>query len=300
MTSQPERSCLHRIFLSEDEPRLRAGWRLLLHTMLLLLIAFSLTWILLFIPPNALNEATLEVLVITGATWIARRFIDRRTFLSLGFTFDRHTLADLMTGFFLPALLFGLIYGFETTVGWLRFDSFAWATTEVEYVLNQMIGLSILFIAVGYSEELLSRGYHLQNLVEGINLPWALLLSSFLFGALHIANANATWVSVLGVTGAGYFLAYGWVRTRKLWLSIGLHIGWNFFEGPVFGFPVSGYKTFSLLQHTVDGPILFTGGPFGPEAGLVVLPAMLLGAFLIRIYTRNRLQQSTSLLVEDS
>ncbi|NIS82484.1 MAG: CPBP family intramembrane metalloprotease [Anaerolineales bacterium] len=294
MTSSPHPSRLRQILLSDDEPRLRAGWRLMLHSLLVLLLAFSLSWILLLIPPDALSLATLDVLVFTCATWIARRFLDKRTFLSLGFTFDRHTLSDLAVGFFLPVLMFSLIYGIETAMGWLHFDSFAWATADLELVVLQTIGLFILFIAVGYSEELLSRGYHLQNLIEGINLSWALFLSSFIFGVLHITNPNATWVSVVGITVSGYFLAYGWIRTKKLWLSIGLHIGWNFFEGPVFGFPVSGMQSFSLLQHTVDGPILITGGEFGPEAGLVLLPAMLLGAFLIRMYTSNRVKPTTA------
>ena len=71
---------------------------------------------------------------------------------------------------------------------------------------------------------------------------------------------------------------------------MGLHLGWNFFEGTIFGFPVSGLETFRLLHHTITGPSLITGGEFGPEAGLIVLPAMVLGAGLIYLYTRGRLE----------
>jgi membrane protease YdiL (CAAX protease family) len=92
---------------------------------------------------------------------------------------------------------------------------------------------------------------------------------------------------VLGILGAGYFLAFGYLRTRHLWLPIGLHIGWNFFEGPVFSFPVSGLDTARLLNHTVSGPELITGGAFGPEAGLIVLPALVLGAVLIHLYAKR-------------
>jgi hypothetical protein len=74
-----------------------------------------------------------------------------------------------------------------------------------------------------------------------------------------------------------------------------LHIGWNFFEGPVFGFPVSGLTDMpSLLIHTVSGPEIVTGGAFGPEAGLVIIPAMALGALAIFWYTRDRLSDSPS------
>jgi hypothetical protein len=70
---------------------------------------------------------------------------------------------------------------------------------------------------------------------------------------------------------------------------MGLHTGWNFFEGTVFGFPVSGIGDFPRLLHpAISGPALITGGPFGPEAGLVLLPALGLGAGLVYLYTRQR------------
>ena len=105
---------------------------------------------------------------------------------------------------------------------------------------------------------------------------------------MHLANPNATWVSAAGIFFAGLFLAYGYVCTQQLWLSIGLHIGWNFFEGVVFGFPVSGLSIYPLIHINVSGPDVWTGGAFGPEAGLIILPALALGAVLINLYTRSR------------
>ncbi len=144
----------------------------------------------------------------------------------------------------------------------------------------------LIFAVVGWQEELLSRGYWLQNLADGLNLQWALFISAALFAMMHLGNPNASWVAIVGLFAAGYFLAYGYVLTRQLWLSVGLHIGWNFFEGNVFGFQVSGLDTFRLIHQTVHGPELWTGGAFGPEAGLIVLPAMAFGAVLIYGYAR--------------
>jgi membrane protease YdiL (CAAX protease family) len=93
---------------------------------------------------------------------------------------------------------------------------------------------------------------------------------------------------VILLIGAGLFLAFGYLRTRQLWLPIGLHIGWNFFEGPVFGFAVSGTGSFTLIRQVPTGPDLLTGGAFGPEAGLIVIPALLLGGLLIYWYTRKK------------
>jgi hypothetical protein len=143
-------------------------------------------------------------------------------------------------------------------------------------------------MGVGFQEELLSRGYHLQNLAAGTSLPIGVTLSSAVFALLHLRNPSASWLSTIGIFLAGIFFAYAWVRTRRLWLPIGLHIGWNFFEGIIFGFPVSGLETFRLLRHSIVGPILATGGPFGPEAGLIVLPALALGTGILYLYTRRR------------
>ena len=108
------------------------------------------------------------------------------------------------------------------------------------------------------------------------------------FGILHLGNPNATWISAAGIFLAGIFLAYGYTSTKQLWLPIGLHIGWNFFEGVVFGFPVSGLDMFTLTRITVSGPELVTGGAFGPEAGLILLPALALGFSLIYWYTKEK------------
>jgi membrane protease YdiL (CAAX protease family) len=152
-------------------------------------------------------------------------------------------------------------------------------------VLSGLLG----FAVVGYQEELLSRGYHLQNIRDGMGLGWGLFLSSAIFALMHLGNPNVTWYTTLpGLLAAGYFLAFGWLRTRQLWLPIGLHIGWNFFEGTVFGFPVSGIDLLGLIRQTPTGPLSFTGGPFGPEAGLVLVPAMAVGVALVWLYTRGR------------
>ena len=148
-------------------------------------------------------------------------------------------------------------------------------------------------VMVGWQEELLSRGYWLQNLEDGLGLPAALAISSILFALAHLANPHVSLMPILGLTAAGLFMAYGYLTTRQLWLPIGLHIGWNFFEGPVFGFPVSGTTDFfRLLDLSRHGPGFLTGGAFGPEAGLIQYPILLLGVWLIARYNHWWLKKS--------
>lgn len=224
---------------------------------------------------------------ITLSVYLARRWFDRRTFVSLGLRWDRKALRDLGFGILLSGLMMGLIYLLEWAFGWLHFSGFAWETQSAAQVAGNLLGAFALFAIVGWQEELISRGYHLQNLAEGLNLPWGLAISSALFALAHLLNPNFSLMALVGLFASGIFLAYGYLRTRRLWLSIGLHIGWNFFEGTIFGFPVSGAAFFTLVRQSVNGPALFTGGAFGPEAGLTLLPSLLLGIILIHKFTEK-------------
>ena len=290
-----------RLFISPGEGRLRTAWRLLGHTALLLIFSVVLSVALAvplavfqFVSGRNLANAVLALSTVvslpavTLATWIARRALDRRSFRSLGLDRAAGWQRDLLVGFAIPIPLFGLIYFFELGLGWLDFQNWGWAERGVLATAGGVLLMLLAFVAVGFYEELLFRGYYLQNLKDGINPTIAVFATSAAFGLVHLGNLNASFTSTLGIFAAGLFLAYAWLRTRALWLPIGIHIGWNFLQGPVFGFEVSGNPTPSLVRHVVNGPELITGGAFGPEAGLVVLPAMVVGAGLIWWYTRHR------------
>jgi hypothetical protein len=239
----------------------------------------SQTWLMFY-------STLAECFAITVSIIYARRFFDKRTFTSLGFETNKKAIIDILTGIIITFIMMGLIFVFGLTIKWITFESFAWQADGLIYSFGQIIVWWILFILVAWQEELFSRGYLLQNLKDGINLLWAVVISSLAFAMLHIFNPGASWVSTLGIFLAGLFLAFGYVMTKQLWLPIGLHLGWNLFEGVIFGFPVSGLNTYAMIKIRVSGSPLWTGGSFGPEAGLVIIPALLLGTWLIYIYAR--------------
>jgi membrane protease YdiL (CAAX protease family) len=297
-STHSQRPLLKRVFISPSEPRLRAGWRLAIQTfmMVALLLFLSIPFEILAVvfrwdPSSSLfffANTILELVAFSVSVILARRFLDRRSFVSLGFKLDRQVLPDLLTGIFIPLIMMGSIYLIMAGLGWLQFRDFSWRIDPLRVVLGQVLFFFLIFVIVGFQEELLFRGYQLQTVASGTNLFWGLVISSLLFGFLHLTNPNATWISSLGIFFAGLFLALGYLWTGQLWLSIGLHIGWNFFEGVVFGFPVSGLAIYPLLRINVTGPESWTGGAFGPEAGLIVLPALALGAVLVYLYSRLR------------
>lgn len=288
-----ERSILARIFMSPDQPRLRAGWRLLLQTILLFIFGTIIAIAVGFIGfvdesfTSILNQI-LNFIVVTGSVYVARRWLDKKSFESLGLKLNIQALFDVLAGIGITFVQMGFIYIIMLSLGWLTFEGFAWEFDPINVVLTSVLTAFVVFIFVGWNEELLSRGYHLQTIASGINLFWGVIISSAVFSLLHLANPHTTWMSAAGLFCAGILFAYAYIRTKQLWLPIGMHLGWNFFEGVVFGFPVSGLDIYALTRIQVPGPELWTGGAFGPEAGLIVLPSLLVGAGLIYLYTKNR------------
>jgi CAAX protease family protein len=139
---------------------------------------------------------------------------------------------------------------------------------------------AFLFLAAMF-EELTFRGYALQRLAQALGPLAAVAVSSALFGVAHYGNPQATPLSTFNTVLAGVLLASARLRSRALWMPIGLHFGWNFFLGPVFSFPVSGYA-FGVrrLADSAAVPQWLTGGAYGPE-GSAALTAILLAAILL-------------------
>ena len=295
---------LKTIFLSPEEPRLRAGWRILVQLLVLIFVSLLIAPIYLLmqtLPPAYMD---LQLLVANGVPIIisillVRRLIDRRSIRSLGLK-KEWAWRDILVGIGIAALQMAFIFFLHWALGWMKVTGVAWQQAPLSHVVRAVLVRLVIYIGVGFYEELFSRGYQLQNLEDGTNTFWALLISSSVFAILHILNPNADWISTLGIFLAGFYLAYAYLSARSLWLAIGVHIGWNFFQGTVFGFPVSGTTNASLLTLKVDGPTLFTGGAFGPEAGLIVIPAFLLGVLLIWLYTRGRKPETNTLTEETS
>lgn len=292
-----ESTASNNLFFSRTENRLRSGWRLLLQFLLLAFTAVLFSIPALILLPF-IGEASTDVTLlanslvlafaITVSVYIARRFLDRRSFANLGLSLNSLAVRDLLFGTGLAGLMMALIFVIELAMGWLRFDGFAWQVQPPLVILLGLLGAVAAFLLTSWGEELLFRGYWLRNLAEGLNIDWAVIISSLIFAAVHLVNPNPSWMAMVGLVLAGFFFAFSYIRSRFLWLPIGLHFGWNFFEGTVFGFQVSGLEIFRLIQQTATGPELITGGLFGPEAGLILLPALIFGAAIIYWYTQDR------------
>lgn len=147
---------------------------------------------------------------------------------------------------------------------------------------GSVIFLIVMLAAGSIGEELLFRGYGLQILIGAIG-PWATILPlGVLFGALHYGNPGATLLSSAITAGFGALFGYAYLRSRDLWLPIGLHFGWNF-TLPVFGVNMSGLRIrVTGWEMTWSAGDLWSGGAYGPEASALTLGVLVLLFFYIR------------------
>ncbi|HZY64486.1 MAG TPA: CPBP family intramembrane glutamic endopeptidase [Rubrobacteraceae bacterium] len=309
-----------QLFFEERERRPRAVWRLLAQVVIFQAATFlffaplAAVWSLAssaetFSDGSVAAFAESPTILLFGSIsslgavflslWLAGRFFDRRPFRDFGFHLDGGWWLDLAFGLALGAVLMSGIFLVEISLGWVRVEgTFESGLPGTPFWVALALPI-VIFLCVGVYEEAFSRGYELLNMAEGLNYPFlgprgaiavAWVLSSGIFGILHLGNPNATPLSAFNIALAGLLLGAGYILTGELAIPIGLHITWNFFQGNVFGFPVSGLGPVgaTFLSTEQGGTDLWTGGEFGPEAGLMDPIATLIGISLIALWVRLR------------
>jgi membrane protease YdiL (CAAX protease family) len=296
------------VFWDDRYSRLRAGWRLV--TQFALMVVFLAVIGLLgnrlsgSLPRYPLDESmsmwvpVALLLSLLLSVWVAGRFLDRRRFADFGFRFSPSWWIDLIFGLVLGAVLMTGIFLIELARGWATITEMFWSSADGNTFAASIALILFTFLCVGIYEEIWNRGYLLKNLAEGLNFRYlgaqgAVALAAFgtavIFGLFHATNQGASVISTLALVLAGVLYATAYVLTGELAIPIGYHIAWNFFEGAVFGFPVSGYSlNASLVAIQVEGSGLWTGGAFGPEAGLLGILARVSGILLIVAWVRLR------------
>jgi uncharacterized protein len=192
------------------------------------------------------------------AYWLGVRRMEHRQVTELACSnVARYLTLGVLGGF----VLFGAVMCSLWVKGHVAYEGYA-GSTEIP-------SATLLFAAGVIFEELIYRGAIFRIMEQSLGTSIALSLSALIFGLSHLANNAATLASALSiaVTG-GIAFALTYTLTKSLWLPIGLHFGWNFTQGALFGAAVSGYPLHGAFRFTLSGPTLVTGGAFGPEASI--------------------------------
>ena len=277
---------VRNIFFNPELQTIRAGWRIAM--MLAVFIAgnavitgpiMALLKDVPGLPKNTIGTG-LAYIVLTLATWVVLRFVDKRPFHSVGLSFKANWGKELFQGLLFGSSMMSLIYLIEYSSGMVVIE-FRDLTMDQSMVI--FISSFCLYVIVGYGEELMFRGYLFQAFAEGTNTLIATLTLSLLFAAAHMGNPNVSVFGIVNVGLAGMWLSLAYIKTKALWLPIGLHISWNFFQGFVYSYPVSGTTSPNSQIGTavVSGPEWITGGTFGPEGGILATIMLILCSVLI-------------------
>lgn len=218
--------------------------------------------------------------------WLFNKYIDKMPFKSLGFR-NKNLKEDLFYGF-----SFG--FGIMLTGFFLLKSTSELFITGYTLSLNEVILNLSIFLFVAITEEILFRGYVLQNLLASMNQYYALFFSSLLFSLMHIGNPSISYLPLINLFLAGILLGMSYILTKNLWLPIALHLSWNFFQGTVFGFNVSGIKSFTVIKIQYHESNIWNGGSFGFEGSVTCILLQLIGICILYLIIRNRKKNSIS------
>jgi membrane protease YdiL (CAAX protease family) len=236
------------------------------------------------IPANSLRtmsanlaSTVLTVLPFLLAYGLLARFIERRPLREL----DWRKSPQLLWGLLAALLLFSLVTAELWAANAYSISGWGDAPLWTLFLLTAVVP--------GITEEIISRGVLFRLTEEGLGTWIALLVSALFFGFAHITNPGATaWSSLAISIEAGLLFGLLYHVTRSLWWCIGLHAGWNFVQGAVFGIPVSGIQVDGLLESRLQGPDWLDGGSFGAEASvLTVLTCSVASLWLLQRMLRT-------------
>lgn len=227
---------------------------------------------------NALG-LTIAALMSVPLVLVFRLFIDRRSVRSMGFQWQGFS-RQAVTGLILGMLLLGigsLILYVTGQIWWTgaSFDAIAFFSAFA------------LFALIAFAEELIFRGYMLNNLMESMNKWTALTITTVAFALVHLGNLHVDVIAVINLLAGGFLLGMNYIYTRNLWFSLLFHFSWNFCQGSLLGYEVSGLGFQSILHLEKNGNTLLTGGQFGFEGSLVATLVLIPGLFFSYRFSRK-------------
>jgi membrane protease YdiL (CAAX protease family) len=214
------------------------------------------------------------------AGWITLKWIDHRPPALLGMNFWPSSAREFFIGIGIGVASFGMVLITLVLIGDVSIRWSGIAAKDFD-VFGFYFAVYLLFAMI---EEVINRGYLFQTLCEGIGKVGTAVIISLIFSMVHIFNPDFSVLAGIFLFIHGLMYAVVYIKTCSLWTPIGLHMAWNFTQGPVAGMRVSGTSVESSFFSTeLRGPDMLTGGSFGIEGGLV---AIIISAIILLVILR--------------
>jgi membrane protease YdiL (CAAX protease family) len=261
--------------------KIRVPWRLTMFVLVYILTGIFWGGIAL-LQPVAINTRylghSIMLLAAVSATGILQIMIDGRPFSAVGLARYSHWVTHALAGAVLGIGLVAAAWSAMCTAGIVHMAPGPDSGSALFLMFVENI---LLFALIAFAEELLMRGYPMLALMERLPAWAAVALTSLVFTASHIWNPHISVIPLINIFLAGVLLGCARVRTGSLWPAIGLHFGWNYAQGAIFGIPVSGLDQHGIVSTVITGPSIWTGGPFGLEGSLPATIVLIAGTALL-------------------
>lgn len=251
-----------------------------LYIVLLLVLVLVLLTTLALVYPASVGELTVlsagaACAAALLASWVMMSGVESRPPASLGFLWSIRGAQDSVRGFLLGFFVVSAVLVAMALAGWLHLSG---STPTGGPVLGSVLYVTVLLTLAALFEEVAVRGYAFQLVARARGPAVAVGSTALVFAGLHGANPGVGWVAIGNTLLAGILLGILYWRTLSLWWITGAHLAWNWTMGVGAGLPVSGLDVGApLVGVTANGPSLLTGGDYGPEAGLLLTLATLVG-----------------------
>jgi len=209
------------------------------------------------------------------------KFIEKRNLSFIGFN-KNNWLKKYSLGFLIGILMMSIVVLILLPFGHITVEKNPLQPVGIASISSILVIL-LGWIIQGATEEIVTRGWLLNVLRTKYNIGFGLLVSSTLFGLMHLANPNINYIAVINIILVGIFYGLYVIKTNDLWAVCGMHSAWNFAQGNIFGFEVSGLNVSvgSLIDLNLVGNDFVTGGIFGPEAGIVATFVLFLSIVIL-------------------
>ncbi len=212
---------------------------------------------------------------------VAWKYIIKRPLSNMGLTSFKKGTKELIIGLFFGIVSISMVFILLVLTSSAKVT--AWAP---HFTWDQLVYV-LIYISVGFAEEIFTRGYIMSALRQTRNVYVAVLGSAIIFALMHSGNSGISLIAYLNLTLVGILFAFMYLKSGNLWMCIGFHITWNYFQGCVYGFEVSGNTSNGIITTQNTGNALLNGGAFGPEGGLFVTIILLFGFLFVSYYYKN-------------
>lgn len=243
-------------------------------------VSFILATIVVTLLPGLNGDVVLlacAAAAVAGASAAALRLFQEQTLAAVGIGIDRPWLRHLLLGVGVGGGAFSVCWAFWWIAGWAAVR----VNPDLSSALPSIAGTMFLAAGVSVYEELLCRGYPLQLLARR-NLVLGLVITAALFVSLHVANeGGGSGIVILNLVLGHLMFAAAYLRSRSLWLAIGLHAGWNVMQAVVLGVGQPSDGPASSLLVTDLKSSIWTASAFGPEGGLIVTVVLVATTLLL-------------------